>query len=186
MLDWEKIPDKSAIGVGLPVARWHRTVKIKSFQKRVRQMQSINIINQTREISDITAWDKNDQKLLVSKVRARDIQEDIVSKIKEIVTGEKEQNQVIVPYAMIATPKIIQIFTWNGEKLENNYNFSTSEVMSIYDQEFSDKRISESYLEALVEGWLRDLAYNWKSETPPKLEELTQIGLVPMLSETIQ
>jgi len=149
-------------------------------------MQSINIIDQTREISDITAWDKNDQKLLVSKVRARDIQEDIVSKIKDIVTFEHEQNKVIVPYAMIATPTLIQIFTWDGENLENHYNFSTSEVMSIYDQEFSDKRIFESYLEALVEGWLRDLAYNWKTENPPKLEELTQIGLVQKLSERVQ
>lgn len=149
-------------------------------------MQSINIIDQTREISDITAWDKNDQKLLVSKVRARDIQEDIVSKIKDILSFEYEQNKVIVPYAMIATPKLIQIFQWDGENLEKKYDFPSSEVMSIYDQEFSEKRIFESYLEALVEGWLRDLAYNWKTENPPKLAELTQIGLVEKLSETVQ
>ncbi len=31
------------------------------------------------ELSDITGWDKNGQKFLVSKIRARDIEEDIKS-----------------------------------------------------------------------------------------------------------
>ena len=35
----------------------------------------------TIEVSDITPWDKNGQKLLVSKIRVRDIEEDIKAHI---------------------------------------------------------------------------------------------------------
>ncbi len=37
------------------------------------------------------------------------------------------------------------------------------------------------YLETLVEAWLRDLAYHWKSETPPESEKLAEIGLLQRL-----
>jgi hypothetical protein len=39
----------------------------------------------------------------------------------------------------------------------------------------------ESYLLTLVEAWLRDLAYHWKSEDPPGSEELGRAGLLEKL-----
>ncbi|MBD2345638.1 hypothetical protein [Anabaena subtropica] len=142
--------------------------------------------DETIEISDITAWDKNGQKLLVSKIRARDIQEDIKSKLAEILEFEYEHNGVIVPYAMTATRKEINIFEWDGKILKDIYTFPTNEVMSEYDSEFSNKRIFEYYLETLVEGWLRDLAEHWKTDNPPKSQELTQIGFVEKLADALQ
>ena len=34
----------------------------------------------------------------------------------------------------------------------------------------------------LIEAWLRDLAYNWKSEIPPASEQIAAIGLLPLLA----
>lgn len=139
--------------------------------------------DKTIEVSDITGWNKNGQKLLVSKIRSRDIQEDIKSKVKKILKFEHEHNQFIVPYAMTATPENIIFFKWDGKNLESLYTFPTHEVMSEYDSKFANKRISESYLEILVESWLRDLAYNWKTDNPPKLQELKQIDFVQKLAD---
>jgi len=84
---------------------------------------------------------------------------------------------------MTATPENIIFFKWDGENLETLYTFPTHEVMSEYDSQFQNKRISESYLEILVESWLRDLAYNWKTDNPPKLQELKQIDFVQKLGD---
>lgn len=149
-------------------------------------MDVTQLSNTTIELSDITAWDKNGNKLLVSKVRARNIVEDITAKVENILKFEYEQNKIIIPYAMTATREEIKIFQWDGKKLENIYTFPTHEIMSEYDSEFSHKRIFEYYLETLVEGWLRDLAYNWKTENPPKSQELKQIGFVEKLADTAQ
>jgi hypothetical protein len=149
----------------------------------MKKMNFEKLSGTTIELSDITGWDKTGQKILVSKVRARDIEEDIKSKIEEILNFEYQHHRVLVPYAMIATRENIKIFQWDGQNLENIYTFPTHEVMSEYDSEFNNKRIFEYYLETLVEGWLRDLAYNWKTENPPKYQELKKIGLVDKLSD---
>ena len=149
-------------------------------------MDVTQLSNKTIELSDITAWDKNGNKLLVSKVRARNIVEDITAKVEDILKFEYEHNKVIIPYAMTATREEIKIFQWDGENLKTIYTFPTHEVLSEYDPEFSHKRIFEYYLETLVEGWLRDLADNWKTENPPKLKELNQIGFVDKIVDATQ
>lgn len=54
----------------------------------------------------------------------------------------------------------------------------TRQVLQHYDPEFPKKRVFESYLLTLVEAWLRDLAYHWKSDNPPGSEELRGAGLL--------
>ena len=49
---------------------------------RIKKMDVTQLSNKTIELSDITAWDKNGNKLLVSKVRARNIVEDITAKLQ--------------------------------------------------------------------------------------------------------
>lgn len=54
----------------------------------------------------------------------------------------------------------------------------TPKVLSHYDADFTGKRIFEFYLLTLVEAWLRDLAYHWKSPNPPGSEELKASGFL--------
>jgi hypothetical protein len=37
----------------------------------------------------------------------------------------------------------------------------------------------------LIQAWLRDLAYHWKSEIPPHQEEIQKIGLLDYLIDGI-
>lgn len=142
--------------------------------------------NTTIEFSDITAWDKNYQKLLVSKVRARSLAEDLRSKVEDILKFEFKHHEVIVPFGMTVTPEKIDLYGWDGNILELLFTFSTPEVLIVYDSDFEKKRIFESYLETLVESWLRDLAYHWKSTIPPKYDELHKIGFIQNLADADQ
>jgi hypothetical protein len=65
---------------------------------------------------------------------------------------------------------------------------NTRDVLRFYDPEFAGKdshygsrRIFREYVATLVEAWLRDLAYHWKSEEPPGTAELAPTGLLVSL-----
>jgi hypothetical protein len=58
---------------------------------------------------------------------------------------------------------------------------NTSDVLSFYEPRFAEKTISEEYFATLIEAWLRDMAFHWKSAQPPALEEMRAIGLAGRL-----
>ncbi|MDQ3814447.1 MAG: hypothetical protein M3347_10910, partial [Armatimonadota bacterium] len=83
---------------------------------------------------------------------------------------------------MLVDRQMIQIFRWDGEKLSGPlFQAPTASVLSFYDPEFEAKEIFEYYLGKLVEAWLRDIAYHWKSENPPYYAHLVAIGLAEKL-----
>jgi hypothetical protein len=64
----------------------------------------------------------------------------------------------------------------------------TVDILKFYDPDLirngshsGIKRIYGEYVVTLVEAWLRDLAYHWKSETPPGTVELSSTGLLERL-----
>jgi hypothetical protein len=59
-------------------------------------------------------------------------------------------------------------------------HLKTRDVLSHYAPEFAGKgsrylsiQIFQDYVTTLVEGWLRDLAYHWKTESPPGTDALS-------------
>ncbi len=85
------------------------------------------------------------------------------------------------PVAFVFTidPNCIHLYRPARENLgEPIVHLDTRLVLQHYDPEFSRKRVFEFYLLTLVEAWLRDLAYHWKSENPPGSEELGRAGLL--------
>ena len=87
-----------------------------------------------------------------------------------------------VAFVLTIDPNFIQLYTPAGENLgEPIVHLDTRQVLQHYDPEFPRKRVFESYLLTLVEAWLRDLAYHWKSENPPGSEELERAGLLDKL-----
>jgi hypothetical protein len=88
-----------------------------------------------------------------------------------------------VTFLLTIDPNGIQLYRPRGESLgEPIVRLDTRQVLQHYDPEFSRKRVFESYLLTLVEAWLRDLAYHWKSENPPGSEELGRAGLLERLA----
>jgi hypothetical protein len=87
-----------------------------------------------------------------------------------------------VAFVLTIDPNHIQVYRPAGNSLgEPIVHLDTPQVLQQYDPELPNRRVFESYLLTLVEAWLRDLAYHWKSENPPGSEELGRAGLLEKL-----
>lgn len=99
-----------------------------------------------------------------------------------ILPGQLAKSGERVGYVLTIDPNGIQLYRPGGESLgEPIVHLDTQQILQHYDPEFPRKRVFESYLLTLVEAWLRDLAYHWKSENPPGSEELARAGLLEKL-----
>lgn len=88
------------------------------------------------------------------------------------------------PVAFVITIDLdsIRLYRAGGVILgEPIVHLDTLQVLGHYDPELPRKQLFESYLLTLVEAWLRDLSYHWKSENPPGVEELRRTGLLEKL-----
>ena len=84
-----------------------------------------------------------------------------------------------VAFVLTIDPNNIALYRAEAENLvEPIVKLDTRQVLQHYDPEYPKKRVFESYLLTLVEAWLRDLAYHWKSDNPPGAEELRETGLL--------
>ena len=131
---------------------------------------------------DIVVLDKNQQIALLVDVQAKKLQEgELKEKYLSQITKLYLQNaQQDTRFAMLAELGEINIFkSRNGKFSEPLIKLKTADILSHYDRDFRDKsnRIFSFYLKTLMEAWLRDLAYQWKSETPPAFKELKEIEL---------
>lgn len=140
---------------------------------------------------DIIALDKDDRIVVLIEVKIIQAQETaakqriadyMISWMKAALAKMSEQRTVI-PYAMFVDTEQILIFKWDGVNLsEPVCSLNTGKILRYYEPEFGKKWISERYLESLIESWLRDLGYNWKSEMPPASEQIAIIGLLQRLA----
>jgi hypothetical protein len=140
---------------------------------------------------DIIALDKDDRVVVLIEVKIIQAQEPaakqriadyMISWMKAVLAKISEQ-RTIIPYAMFIDTEQILIFKWDGVNLsEPVCSLNTGEILRYYEPEFGKKWMSEGYLEGLTESWLRDLAYNWKSEIPPASEQIAIIGLLQRLT----
>lgn len=140
---------------------------------------------------DIIALDKDDRVVVLIEVKIIQAQETApkqriadyrISWMKAVLTKISKQG-TIIPYAMFVDTEQILIFKWDGVKLSGPVcSLNTGEILRHYEPKFGNKRIFKRYLTRLVEAWLRDLAYNWKSEIPTASEQIAKIGLLPLLA----
>jgi hypothetical protein len=88
-----------------------------------------------------------------------------------------------VTYVVTIDPSRIHVYKPTGEKVgEPIVHFDTGTILKHYDADFSKKRVFEDYLLTLVEAWIRDLAYHWKSEIPPGSQELEHAGVLQKIA----
>ena len=127
--------------------------------------------------ADIVVLDAADVPVMLVEVKAR--QEEKVTDQEELV--QYLQAAPAIPYAMLVTLRDIQIFAWDSQALSLLLTAPTADALSFYEPEFGRKTIYEYYLTTLVESWLRDVAFHWKSETPPLFDQLAQLGLTHKL-----
>lgn len=133
-------------------------------------------------VADIVALGSDGRIVLLVEVKAAELasREAVISQLKSYLQAANTN----IPFAMLVDLENIEIFQADNASLsaEAIVSLKTADVLRHYDAEFGSKRIFERYLIALVEAWLRDLAYHWKSETPPASEQLAAIGLLQRLA----
>jgi hypothetical protein len=142
--------------------------------------------------ADIIALDKDDRIVVLIEVKiiqakkkgAKQRIADVLA-LRKIIhfLSKLSEKKVVIPYAMIVTLENIMVFKWDGTVLsEAVLSLKTADILHYYDSKLGGQRIFEPYLTRLIEAWLRDLAYNWKSEIPPASEQIAAIGLLPLLA----
>lgn len=131
---------------------------------------------------DIVAIDSDERIVLIGEIK---ISESKFSKLQlkaAFANLSTREPFIPIPFAIIVDSEKILIFKWDGANLsEPVCSLNTGEILRHYEPQFGNLRIFEPYLTRLVEAWLRDLAYNWKMETPPASEKMAEIGLLPLL-----
>lgn len=145
-------------------------------------METANFIPQ-RQI-DIIAYNSEEQAILIAEVKALGFKNHQAKQqaFSQLKSYWQSWHQVI-PFVMLADLEEIEIFS--GESVnasEPLLTLKTADILSHYDPEFANTRILSPYFETLLEAWLRDLAYHWKSEKPPASDRVEEIGLLQQLA----
>ena len=130
---------------------------------------------------DIMIFDANDEPVVVVEVKAPTADKTAEDQLSDALRRVEVRGARSV-YAMLVDTQTISLFSRQGEGLsEPLFQIATQDVLPFYDAEFTQKTIYHNYLTTLVEAWLRDCAYQWKSQTPPGYESLAAIGLTDRL-----
>lgn len=137
--------------------------------------------NASRPIqADLVAKDKHGRIVLLVEYLGGATEAKALKDIKSYL----EAANSLIPFAMLVDVNEIHIFKWDGTNLSSVVSrLKSADVLSHYEPEFSNKRIFDPYLIKLVEVWLDDLAFRWKSARPPGAEELEAIGLGQLLDD---
>lgn len=136
-------------------------------------------------IADIIAEDRDGNPILMVEIKAA------VSSREDFLTFLGCFLDVVprLEYAMFVDLEQIRLVKAGFENPETPLvTLNSLEVLRFYAPDFEGKnsrygsrRIFRDYVGTLVEAWLRDLAYHWKSEAPPGTEELSGTGLLERL-----
>jgi hypothetical protein len=134
----------------------------------------------TRQRADILAFNSDDRPILTAEVKAHGLAGSAA--VREVEQSLRDSPDLI-PYAMLVDSEWIEVYAWNGHTLSGPLcRLATGAILSSYDPAFGAGEVLEFYFIRLVDSWLRDLAYHWKSEAPPGLDELSAIGLAQQLA----
>ena len=121
----------------------------------------------------IVAKDKDDKSILIIDVRFSAMYSSPDLKILKM-----EQYQHI-PFLMFVNSHVMRIF--KSPTFTEVARLDTKKVLGYYNPKSIEGIIYQSTLITLIQSWLRDLAYHWKNETPPYIEEMKEIGLFTLL-----
>jgi hypothetical protein len=132
-------------------------------------------------VSDILVLDKMDNAVAVVEVSAvEDADRESRRRLEEYL----QQAAGGIRYAILADLSTIRIFRAEGRRLgEELATLATSRVATEYDPAFASKRVFHDYLAEIMNAWLSDVAYHWKSAEPPGMEILRSIGLAHAVSD---
>ncbi len=125
---------------------------------------------------DAAVFDRENLPVALIQVKARPLGKEWTSLLRSEL---KRKPPPHADFLLAVDPACIHLYRLTEKELSDPVvHLDTPKVLSHYDPDFTGKRIFEFYLLTLVEAWLRDLAYHWKSPNPPGSEELKAAGFL--------
>ncbi|NER34376.1 MAG: hypothetical protein F6J93_10155 [Oscillatoria sp. SIO1A7] len=89
-----------------------------------------------------------------------------------------------VPFLMFVNLKQIRIY--QSGNYQPAMTLRTEDILSFYAPNSQEYQvIFQDYLVSLVDGWLSDLSYQWKSYNPPYKTQINEIGLTFLLEKGV-
>jgi hypothetical protein len=136
-------------------------------------------------IGDLITIDREDEPIMVVKI---DVGKPGPEALQSF-TAEFEGMEPPLPFGMfVDLDEIVILERRDGDLQHPPTRLSTSEILKLYAPEFAGRDTPRgspltfrNYFTTLVEAWLRDYAFHWKSKEPPGSEDLTRIGLAQRL-----
>lgn len=132
--------------------------------------------------ADILVTAEQGQPLLIVEVKRRPLDQSVRHQLT------RYSQAVGADFVMGIDPQhIVVAKTRNGlPDWDKAIKLSTKDVLSNYANVQDLEQVEEFYLESLIQAWLRDFSFSWKSQSPPGFKELAAIGLAARLrnSET--
>lgn len=137
-------------------------------------------ITPTKHEADILVTAAEGRPLLVVEVKRLDFYQEALGQL------EQYSQAIGAEFVMAVDPKHILVApTLDGRpQWERAITLSTSAILRHYADVPDLERIEGFYLESLVEAWLRDFSFSWKSARPPGYDELETIGLASRLRQS--
>ncbi len=126
----------------------------------------------------IIAVDKDDEPLIL--VETKPMKDAARLGVPQLL---KHLQKTDIPFGIFADFEEIRIFPRDFvDPFSPLCVLKTADVLCRYEPEFREKRIYSSYFDTLIESWLDDFAFHWKSEHPPGSEEMKALGLSERLA----
>lgn len=129
---------------------------------------------------DILVTDAEGNPVLIAEVKRRRFDNGARQQV------ETYAKAVLPDFVMTVDPyEIVVAKTSHGSpQWKESIRFSTEKILRSYDRESDLNRVEGFYLESLIEAWLRDYSFGWKSSSPPGYEDFDQIGLASRLQNS--
>ena len=139
--------------------------------------------------ADIIVDDRNGKPVAIVEMRITTIPRDDLDEDPRPLAETLDPS---ITYSFVVDLATIHLFKRNAndETFVPIVELNTKEVLGHYAPEFAGTEsryvntpIFQDFVETLVEGWLRDLAYHWKSVDPPGSKALEHTGLLERIAD---
>jgi hypothetical protein len=131
-----------------------------------------------RKRVDLVARDAEGRPFLVAEIKTRPARPEDTEQLR----SDLELLGPRASFGMLVDPAAIRVFRRDGQDLRGpDLILDAQSILGTYSNYSKKEFLSSSYLTDLVDAWLRDLGYRWKSATPPAVSEIAAIGLLPLL-----
>jgi hypothetical protein len=141
-------------------------------------MPAIQRISDRVCLADVVAFDRDDKPVVVVAADERPLYPQSIGFNLEVLQAIRKD----IPFAILAYAEEMTIYRKHRTRsLEPVATIPTREIIRFYAPESVEGRLFSRFIAAMIDVWLRDFMWHWKSPTPPYSETMAALGLVERL-----